>query len=78
MLSEEEKKDLLEMAGSAKLREEFRRLNVKEYPQKDGELDLDWYLEFLTMFSRIFDCQGYREERLKSSKGLRKHRKFIL
>ncbi|MCM8778690.1 MAG: hypothetical protein NC898_05635 [Candidatus Omnitrophica bacterium] len=47
MLSKEEKKEMLEMAKSTKLRADFRRINEINYPKKGRDIDLDWYLEFL-------------------------------
>lgn len=67
MLTEEEKRELLEMARSEKIREEFRKLAVKVYPMKGGEIDLDWYLKFLTTFSNLFNNQRYPKKRLPDS-----------
>ena len=51
MLSEEEKQELREMAGSASIRDEFRllrKLSLYRHP-----VDIDRYIQFLTAMSRL-------------------------
>lgn len=48
MLSEQEKLELLEMAGSARLREEFRCLRQSSRPSRSRPMDLDRLMLFLT------------------------------
>ncbi|OGR87837.1 MAG: hypothetical protein A3J74_10525 [Elusimicrobia bacterium RIFCSPHIGHO2_02_FULL_57_9] len=59
MLSEEEKRELLEMAGSSQLREEFRRL--RQSPRSSRLMDLDRLMRFLTDFSRFSPARPPRE-----------------
>ena len=52
MLSEEEKRELLEMADSAAIRDEFRALRAAaEWPR--AATDLDQLIVFLTTMSRF-------------------------
>lgn len=53
MLSEQEKKELLEMAASQALREEFRRLREGAMPPDPGSVDLDFLIRFLNAASRL-------------------------
>ena len=50
MLSEEEKQELREMAGSASIRDEFRLLRKISL---DHPVDIDRYIQFLTAMSRL-------------------------
>ena len=50
MLSEEEKQEMREMAASAAIREEFRRLRKLS---ADQPVDIDRYIQFLTAMSRL-------------------------
>ena len=49
MLSEQERRDMKDMADSAAIREEFRRLKAAS----QRPVPLDDYLRFLTMMSRL-------------------------
>ena len=51
MLSEEEKQEMREMAGSAAIREEFRRL--RELSLARQPVDVDRYIQFLTAMSKL-------------------------
>ena len=51
MLSEEDKQEMREMAASATIREEFRRL--RELSPAGQPVDLDRYIQFLTAMSRL-------------------------
>lgn len=53
MLSEEEKKELLEMAASQALREEFRRLREGAMPPDPASMDLDFLIRFLNAASHF-------------------------
>ena len=53
MLSEEEKRQLKEMAQSAAIREEFRAVQAASRFPTDRPLDLDQFLDFLTTMSRL-------------------------
>ena len=50
MLSEQERRELLDMARSAAVREEFRQL---EAARTTHPVDLDTYVRFLTSMSRF-------------------------
>ncbi len=52
MLSEQEKRELKEMAASATIREEFRLLEVASRAAQ-ARASLDHYLRFLTTMSRL-------------------------
>lgn len=54
MLSEEEKRDLLESARSKELQKDFAALRRNSRPADPKNLDLDAYLRFLTDFGRVF------------------------
>lgn len=53
MLSEAEKRDLLETAGSAAIREEFRALKAASALPPGAEVDVDAFVAFLTAMNRI-------------------------
>lgn len=53
MLSEQDKRDLIEMASSAVLREEFRTLRLRSRPSDAREMDLDDLVRFLNAASRL-------------------------
>lgn len=53
MLSDAEKRDLREMAGSAAIREEFRAVRAASAPPPGAEIDLDTLVAFLTAMNRI-------------------------
>ncbi len=54
MLFDEEKRGLLEEAGSASRREEFRALRAASSLPRGAYGDLDRVLAFLTAMSRLF------------------------
>ncbi|MBI5243929.1 MAG: hypothetical protein HY922_09670 [Elusimicrobia bacterium] len=66
MLSEADKKDLLEMAASASMREESWSLR-----KPDARPDIDAYIRFLSDFSRMFG------ERLEVRQPARYERMFL-
>jgi len=66
MLSEKEKLQMLEMARSEAIREEFRNCSRNEYIKIEKDADLNRYLEFLTVFSKIFSEQ--KKQSLQSKK----------
>ena len=51
MLSEEEKQEMREMAGSAAVRDEFRLL--RKLSSARQRVDIDCYIQFLTAMSRL-------------------------
>ena len=53
MLSDEEKRELLDIARSSKLREDFRRLSENRHNPfvVDGVVDMDRLLTFLTEYN---------------------------
>ena len=53
MLSEAERSGLLEMAGSAAIREEFRALKAASALPPGAEVDVDAFVAFLTAMNRI-------------------------
>lgn len=53
MLSEEEKREMQEMAKSDAVREEFRRLRAASKLPRSTPVDLDQLLDFLTTMSRL-------------------------
>ena len=52
-LSDEERRELLEMAASATVREEFRRLKLLSVIPADHVVDLDQFVDFLTAMSHL-------------------------
>jgi hypothetical protein len=60
------------------VREEFGKLNERSYPKRGQDIDLDWYLEFLNLFNRIFDFSEYQNRKLSDTLKLRNYKKFIL
>ena len=52
MLTEEEKRELKELAGSAAIREEFRLLRRNSMALQRG-VDVDRFISFLTAMSRL-------------------------
>lgn len=60
MLSERDKKDLMEMASSAELREEFRTLRLRSRPSDPREMDLDELIRFLNAASRMAPVEAPR------------------
>ncbi|MBI4056534.1 MAG: hypothetical protein HY399_03195 [Elusimicrobia bacterium] len=58
MLSEKEKKEILEMASSEKMREEFRTLRDSSRLFRSSPcMDLNELIKFLTAVNRIFPPQ---------------------
>jgi len=53
MLSEEERRELRELAHSFSLRDEFRTLKRASHHPRSLPVDLDRYIEFLTAMSRF-------------------------
>lgn len=53
MLSEQEKREMLEMARSATVREEFRQLKAASQIPAGQSVDMDHLLDFLTAMSRL-------------------------
>ena len=53
MLSEEEKQELISLANSSTLREEFRQLRKSSYVGTERPIDLDHLLSFLTAMSHL-------------------------
>ena len=53
MLSEEEKRELKEMAASAAIREEFEQLRAASRLPRSQPVDLDQLLDFLTTMARL-------------------------
>ena len=53
MLTEQEKQELLEMASSRSLRQEFRVLRRSSRPQVPSAIDLDALIRFLTFMSQV-------------------------
>lgn len=53
MLTEKEKREWLELAQSAELRDDMRRIEKNRHNPflKDGKIDLDKYIQFLTEFN---------------------------
>ena len=51
MLSEEEKQEMRELAGSAAIRDEFRLL--RKLSSARQRVDVDGYIQFLTAMSRL-------------------------
>jgi hypothetical protein len=51
VFSESEKQEMRELAASEAVREEFRRL--KKYSSKHHPVNLDRYIQFLTVISRL-------------------------
>jgi len=54
MLSEQESQELLAMAASEDLREDFRQLRLGSRSAGLSGLDLDEYIRFLSAFHRLF------------------------
>lgn len=56
-LTEKEKKELLEMADSSKLREDFERIRKNRYNPLiiNGKVDLDRVIDFLTQFNEFIN-----------------------
>jgi hypothetical protein len=72
MLSQEEE-ELLKLAKSEKLREDFRKLS-----NLNKQVDVDQYIKFLTAYSRLFDSKKLKEYIGRKTKGLEKANKFLL
>ena len=53
MLSEDERREMQEMARSQMIREEFERLRAASRPHPSQPFDLDRLLNFLTTMSRF-------------------------
>jgi len=53
MLSEEEKQEIRLLAGSAEIREEFRRLRSASNRGDGGAVPIDHLLSFLTAMTRL-------------------------
>lgn len=53
MLSEEEKQEIKSLAGSAKIREEFRQLRLAPGPGNGEPVNIDYLLSFLTAMTRL-------------------------
>lgn len=53
MLSEREKRELLEMAASARIREDSSRLRAASRAQRPQDVDFAAALEFLTAIARL-------------------------
>ena len=53
MLSEEEKQEIKSLAGSARIREEFRRLRLASSPDNGEPVNIDYLLSFLTAMTRL-------------------------
>ena len=51
MLSEEEKREMRELAGSAAIRDEFRLL--RRLSRAHQRVDVDQFIQFLTAMSRL-------------------------
>lgn len=69
MLTDEEKRELLELARSTTARDEFRALKIASRPTRSTPLDLDRYIEFLTVMSRFMpvsprEAPEYRNVRI--------------
>lgn len=70
MLSDQEKRELLDMAGSSKLREEFQRQRLSSRPTKRRPMDLDRFIRFLTDFGRFSSAAPRRQPLLSHNKFL--------
>ncbi len=57
MLSEKEKREMLEMAGSQSLREDMRRLKAAAQNAfvRDGKVDIESYIEFLNAYNEFIN-----------------------
>jgi len=75
MLSEKEKLQMLEMARSEVIREEFRNCSQNKYFKIEKATDFNRYLEFLTVFSKIFSEQN---KQYLQSKNPHKYSKVLL
>jgi len=53
VLTEREKQELLEMASSRSLRQEFQILRRSSRPQDPRAMDLDALIQFLTFMSEV-------------------------
>ena len=54
MLSKEEKKELLKLSKSLKLREDFQNTKTNSLSKKE-KIDLDDYIKFLTITNALID-----------------------
>jgi hypothetical protein len=56
-LSDAEKKELLDLAASAELREDMRLLrhNRHKLLREDGQVDVDKWIEFLTQYNAFIN-----------------------
>ena len=72
MLSREEKKELLDLAKSSQLRNDFRRLS-----QFNKRISLSDYLNFITVSSKIFESERLEKYRDLRFEKLSRARKFI-
>ena len=68
MLSKEEKEELLNLAHSSKLREDFRKLceRYRKFFTKRNKIDLDTYVGFLTFSNALV---GHRRKTFKKIEG---------
>ncbi|MBI5639742.1 MAG: hypothetical protein HZA17_04885 [Nitrospirae bacterium] len=59
LLSEDEKKEMLRLAGSLSLKEDMEYLSSHRHNPaiKDGKIDMDRLLEFLTEFNEFINHQ---------------------
>jgi hypothetical protein len=57
MIREDEKKELLRLAKSKSLREDMRYLSANRHNPfiKDGRVDIDAYIEFVTQFNEFIN-----------------------
>ena len=57
MLSDEEKRELIDIAKSSKLREDLRKLSEKRHNPfiVDGDVDIDHLLTFLTEYNAFIN-----------------------
>jgi len=70
MLSEKEKQERLEMAGSESLLYDMRRLKAvsKNAFVRDGKTDIDLYIEFLNAYNDFINHRQKPFKRIKESK----------
>ena len=53
MLTDSQRREMREMAGSIAIRDEFRRLKTASTPPAHTPIDLDRLLDFLTAMTRL-------------------------
>jgi hypothetical protein len=75
MLSQEEKEEeeLLKLAKSEKLREDFRKLS-----NLNKQVDVDQYIKFLTAYSKIFGDRRLQKYTGMKFRRFKQAKKFLL